>query len=483
MGPKKPRRTNLNEVLKEYQMFNQLNEEVHERPESHNNICLETCFTTFPDQPYTVPIITTEPVLETTNFRHKPNLAILDKNKNLDLLNTRHFSPKPLSDVAPLAQPEIFSDTSSSTSSTNNLDNITCSSTWARQIDNAPSPSILKAPQMMRRTPKIIGSLSTCTEDIRNVKSFEKLIKTGNALLDNSNSSSNLSYASGGSSKTNCSNDYEHFVSIGQCSWQREKEQNVKDWQIENKASKNSILAEELLEEILEYADCADFFKSDSSFLDGYDERLFDTESDTNCDTENGFKIPKIKLTKSSNTSGHSPLILSPCSLEIDPDVISNFAIDLNLEQEHRSLLSQQNLQTSILKVSHIGGYNNGSHTPPCAKTVTFSPDVLSIDDRSLLQGSSEYLPTRAGRSGIWNFIPFKYFSKKIRETTTSLPNLPKTENVSTISSETDKKRSIDQLLTRNEALPLLNAAKSDSSEHFYSTVFHKRKVCVNSEV
>lgn len=59
----------------------------------------------------------------------------------------------------------------------------------------------------MRRTPKIIGSLSTCADDIRNVRNFQRA-KTFTRLIVNNNtessSSSNLSYESASSSNKCC---------------------------------------------------------------------------------------------------------------------------------------------------------------------------------------------------------------------------------------------------------------------------------------
>lgn len=468
MGPKKPRRLNINEVWHDYRIVSQLNEEVPERPESRN-VCLETCFTTFPDS-YSNTVSPTDS-LESKIIHQKAEshkrLLLIHKSKNVDVI-----TKKP--SLAPLAQPENFSDTSSCSSTGDNL-----IATTLNQDECRFSPTTPKAPQMMRRTPKIIGNLSTCTDDIRNIKSFEKLGKAGGGPLENSNSSSSMSYISAISNRTNCSNDFEHFVGMGQCSWQREQ-LSTSHCEIENVANsrKNSSLAEELLEEILEYAECAEFFNS-GSLLEAYDDKFFDNDHATNYEVRDRLKIPKIRLSESP--ANNSPLILSPSSLDIDPDVISNYAIDLNLEQEHRSLLSHHNLQTSILKVGQSGRCN-GSHTPPCTKTVTFSPDVLSIDDRLLLQGSCDNLHSKRERLRFWKFLPFRYFRKAKNTTASSLPNIT-SENVSTIYCNIERKKSIDQTLTKNEAFPLLNTAKTDNSEQLNSNVFTEKELCVDSEV
>lgn len=61
----------------------------------------------------------------------------------------------------------------------------------------------------MRRTPKIIGSLSTCADDIRNVRNFQKAKTFTRLVINNNNntessSSSNLSYESASSSNKCC---------------------------------------------------------------------------------------------------------------------------------------------------------------------------------------------------------------------------------------------------------------------------------------
>ncbi|KAK4878368.1 hypothetical protein RN001_010874 [Aquatica leii] len=403
MGPRKPRRLNINDVWNEYKSEDQ--------PEVHN-ICLETCFTTFPE----------------------PRLVVPQKIvKKLSIVHRNDFYEKKV--TAPLAQPEYFSDTSSLASTTSNWDNVV----EAPVVDVVNESARFMQP--MKRTPRMIGSLSTCVDDIRNVKTFEKLTKTSNNNpTEQSNSSSNLSSASGLSSKTNCSNDNEHFVGMNQCSWQR----NV--WDLHEKP-KTSSLAEDLLEEILEYAECAEFFKSDS-LLSDYGEELLDG------DDNKKEKMPSLKL-PDIPTNSSSPLILSPSSLDIDPDVISNYAIDLNLEQEHRSLLSYQNLQSSILKVSQPGTCN-GSHSPLCSKTVTFNPDVQSIDDKIFL-GHADYIDKKRDRFKLFNFIQWRYFKKFKR--TNSDSDLG--TYVSTISSESNCVES--KVQSRNENLPLLNLVKADS--------------------
>ncbi|KAF5293080.1 hypothetical protein FQR65_LT11072 [Abscondita terminalis] len=371
MGPRKPRRLNINEIWNDYK-----NEE---QPERHN-FCLETCFTTFPE----------------------PKAVAAPAPLKLDLVKKT---------AAPLAQPEYFSDTSSLTSIASNWESATA-------VVQVESNNTERYSQSMKRTPKIIGNLSTCVDDIRNVKTFEKLNKN----------QSNSSSTSGLSTKTNCSNDNEHYVGINQCSWQRQC--------IET--TKVSSLAEDLLEEILEYAECAEFFKSDS-LLSDYGEELLDGEN----------------LDKKEKTT--SPLILSPSSLDIDPDVISNYAIDLNLDQEHRSLLSYQHLQTSILKVSQAGACN-GSHSPLCSKTVTFNPDVQSIDDKIFLD-RTDYLDRKRDRFRLFNFVHWRYFKKFKR--TNSESDLE--AYVSTISSENICVKA--KTRSRKENLPLLNIEKSNA-EH-----------------
>ncbi|KAF5296341.1 hypothetical protein FQA39_LY12558 [Lamprigera yunnana] len=410
-GPRKPRRLNINEMW---------NDEPPERHEVHN-YCLETCFTTFPES-QSIGIKEVFPQKLEVGKR----LSFLYKNDNAEV-------NKKL--AAPLAQPEYFSDTSSLTSNMSN---------W----ENAPETAIadivehVKVSQVLKRTPKIIGSLSTCVDDIRNVKTFEKLSKSNNNPTEQSNSSGNLSSASGLSSKTNCSNDNEHFVGVNQCLWQRNL--------FSGEKTKGLTMAEDLLEEILEYAECAEFFKSDSLLSDYGDELL--EEGDDKKDSTN---IRSLELPNMMHMS--SPLILSPSSLDIDPDVISNYAIDLNLDQEHRSLLSYQNLQTSILKVSNAGTCN-GSNSPLCSKTVTFNPEVQSIDDKIFLE-RSDSLDRKREKFKLWNFMHWRHCKKSKR---TNSDSELATYNVSTISTP---KICVRHQVKKNENSPLLNNVKRDSEQ------------------
>jgi hypothetical protein len=109
----------------------------------------------------------------------------------------------------------------------------------------------------MRRTPKIIGSLSTCADDIRNVRNFQ-MAKIFRRCSNNgspvTNSSSNLSYESAASSsKSN------HDVDTKCCGGSE---------RIVSGESDDFQSAEDILDNVLASAGCKDFFNNSSGFLE-----------------------------------------------------------------------------------------------------------------------------------------------------------------------------------------------------------------------
>lgn len=145
----------------------------------------------------------------------------------LDLIHDDWFG------LAPLASPESLSEVSSISSR-------------ASVLVTQTTICEINTPKIMRRTPKIIGSLSTCADDIRNVQNFQKsevFLRCSNNGSPATNSSSNLSYESAASSKCNdpetkfCESD--EFQS-----------------------------AEDILDNVLASAGCKDFFNNNSGFLE-----------------------------------------------------------------------------------------------------------------------------------------------------------------------------------------------------------------------
>ncbi|KAK9674916.1 Lipase (class 3), partial [Popillia japonica] len=168
--------------------------------------------------------------------------------------------------LAPLASPESLSEVSSISSRasfTTNLDKIQTLSTSYE----------LKTPMVMRRTPKIVNNLSTCADDIRNVRYFQKLGQLSRHLRRPSqngssvtNSSSNISFASANSSK---GSNEDHSVDTTKCC-------NIKEECVQAEITTTSgesdefQSAEEALEHVIEKAGCSEFFgsKSTTTFLE-----------------------------------------------------------------------------------------------------------------------------------------------------------------------------------------------------------------------
>nr|XP_022907133.1 sn1-specific diacylglycerol lipase alpha isoform X1 [Onthophagus taurus] len=222
-----------------------------------------------------------------------------ENNKRIDFIHDDWYG------LAPLASPESLSEVSSIASSKASF-----------QINMEKAEMLLKTPLVMRRTPKIINNLSTCADDIRNVRYFQKLGQLSRHLrrpsqngspITNS-SSSNLSFQSANSNKS-------------------EKSETV-DVIAKKMSSDEYQSAEEILEQVIETAGCSEFFSG----------------------------APKINLE--------------------DTDVLPNFAIDLNLSIENRS---EQFLQISS-KLATTQTFLTEPKPILEVKNVTFNPEVVNIE-------------------------------------------------------------------------------------------------------
>lgn len=351
--------------------------------------------------------------------------------------------------LAPLASPESLSEVSSISSRasfTTNLDKIQTLSTSYE----------LKTPMVMRRTPKIVNNLSTCADDIRNVRYFQKLGQLSRHLRRPSqngssvtNSSSNISFASANSSK---GSNEDHSVDTTKCC-------NIKEECVQAEITTTSgesdefQSAEEALEHVIEKAGCSEFFgsKSTTTFLETHFDEVEEVK-----ETKPIYSIPTLPATTQSSLISN---------LTLDPDIISNFAIDLNLDEEHRSLQYVQ-LTAETSKTSSI---DSGNTTRPSSevKNVTFNPEVININ-------SPKVSPQKPKRPDRWNLrLPLKH--KKTKADLLPLPIASKQEQVPKTILCT-KRRNSEEGFARTEALPLLSGLASVSAERSSPSFVRRKK-------
>lgn len=159
----------------------------------------------------------------------------------LDLIHDDWFG------LAPLASPESLSEVSSISSR-------------ASLLVTQTTICEINTPKVMRRTPKIIGNLSTCADDIRNVRNFQ-MAKIFRRCSNNgspaTNSSSNLSYESAASSNkcTSCDKDIPN-----KCCGSLDRMISGESDEFQS--------AEDILDNVLVSAGCKDFFDSQKGFLE-----------------------------------------------------------------------------------------------------------------------------------------------------------------------------------------------------------------------
>ncbi|CAG9814969.1 unnamed protein product [Phaedon cochleariae] len=340
--------------------------------------------------------------------------------------------------LAPLASPESLSELSSISSRTS-------------LVKSNVIVEVNSTPKIMRRTTKIIGNLSTCADDIRNVKNFQKA-KTFTRLLTNNNaessSSSNLSYESASSSTKCC----------GGRSTAEEVCQTLECGGTECEPSDNEFQsAEDILDNVLASAGCKEFFNSESNFLETHFDLLQEQLSDS----------PSVGYFGSCPTT--YPQMTSPTSpYEIDPDLISNLAIDLNLDQEHRSLHFQKPPTRSHSHPSSSIDSGSACRTP-CdhPKNVTFNPQVVTVDASIC---DPPYSPPR------WLHL---FRSKTARQRAEPLPPVATVRPgapIKTILSSKRRSEESEECFARTEALPLLSGLGNSASERTPSPGFVRRK-------
>lgn len=349
--------------------------------------------------------------------------------KHIDLIHDDWFG------LAPLASPESLSEVSSISSRasfTTNLD----------RIQPLSYSYELKTPKVMRRTPKIAGNLSTCADDIRSVRYFQKLgqmkylrrpSQNGSSVT---NSSSNLSFESATSSRCE-EHPMESRIQV-----------KIPETAQTSGESDDFQSAEDILDSVIMTAGCADFFSSKPTFLEThFDECIFEEEP-----------APKP-----------SPSILSPSTpQETDPDLISNFAIDLNLPQQHQSLqFNQRNQETS--KPNSV---DSGSicRTPSEPKNVTFNPQVINIET-SYTSRSPNCSPRRTKKSDRWHLLPLR--SKNVKK---EPPKIPKPEQVPKTILCSKRRNSDDDFFSRTEALPLLSGLSGGHGEKTSPNFVRRKK-------
>lgn len=316
--------------------------------------------------------------------------------------------------LAPLASPESLSELSSISSRTSftNLD----------KIQTLSASYELKTPKVMRRTPKIMGNLSTCADDVRNVRYFQKLAHGRMTSSVTNSSSSNLSFESANSRNNS-----------PRCLREPRKEQQKKETSCESDDFQS---AEDILDGVIASAGCAEFFNSPGTYLETHFDDIFQEE----------VKPPSSQP-------------LSP--QEFDQDVVSNFAIDLNLDQEHRSL---QFLQTSLENTSSSkpNSLDSGSTcrtTPSDVKNVTFNPQVINIDSRE----SPDPSPNRSKKSDRWHLLP-----RKNRRKSEVKSNKPSSEQVPKTILCSKRRNSEEEFFSRTEDLPLLSGLSCEKTSPGY---------------
>lgn len=179
-------------------------------------------------------------------------------------------------------------------------------------------------------------------------------------------------------------------------------------------------------------------------------------------------------LTKTYSQTSSSPQILSPSTpQEIDPDLISNLAIDLNLDEENRSIIHNPILRDdSSIKTNSI---DSGSvcRTPSETRNVTFNPQVINIDPKYVCRTSPtpvEESPTKSSERWRWK-RPDKW----------SL--LPKSKKSTIISAKSNdlspkfKKRNDEEpCFSKNESLPLLSGLSGVNNDKTSPNFVRRKK-------
>lgn len=309
-----------------------------------------------------------------------------DRVTKVDLIHDDWFG------LAPLATSESLSEISSISSRT--------SFGFAETKRKLEEEEEMRTPTVMRRTPKIPVNLSTCADDIKNVKYFQNYAK--NIFCSGSDNS-------GGS--------------------------------FESAESKLPLKGES----------STDSFASAENMLDGEEckSQLLETHFDQNF-----------------YNRLFSPRLLSPTSPVIDQDVISNFAIDLNLQPQNRSMqIPQPNMTKSSPSIDSGSICKTPTTSDPPSKSVSFNPQLLNPNfmmmdhnDRSLRPIIKESSPIHQAQSWKNGKIKFnRWFANQ---------SIPK----ESIGNHNKRQSSSDeQYFSRKESSPLFSGLNVEkSSSHSY---------------
>ncbi|XP_056633606.1 diacylglycerol lipase-alpha isoform X2 [Diorhabda sublineata] len=362
--------------------------------------------------------------------------------------------------LAPLASPESLSELSS------------ISSRASLVTTSNVIVEINRTPKIIRRTPKIIGNLSSCADDIRNIRNFQKAKTFRTRLITNNNiessSSSNLSYESASSSTKCCTENgtADNSSVINKCC---EVDNETSDAEFQS--------AEDILDNVLASAGCKEFFNSDSNIL----EVNFDFLQDQSAENiTSGYYA----------NSPNYPTVMSPCSpLPIDQDMISNLAIDLNLDEDHRSIKFQR--QPSSQPSSSVDSGSVCRTPSDITKNVTFNPEVITVDAvirerrpspprwRQLFRGKASRQRPEATSPIVeinTSAVPIKTIlsvkRKSHEDLETSVPSdLPLKSALSKKNNEEG-----EQCFSRTEQLPLLSGLNNSTSERKPSPCYVRRK-------
>lgn len=402
----------------------------------------------------------------------------VDRPKKIDLIYDDWFG------LAPLASPESLSEVSSISSRASlafNLDKTNLTEVNSNSYE-------IKTPKIMRRTPKITGNLSTCADDIRNVKYYQELSQNSKVRCPSINgstatSSGDLSYESATSiSIERCCSRDDYFVDSSRyCAIQEENlVTEVRDIQASVDTDSFKSAENTLDVDLIRTQNNNLTPKQKTVYMEThFDEEIFKTAESVKVDKpivrspgcldiRTGIQV----LTKTYSQTSSSPQILSPSTpQEIDPDLISNLAIDLNLEEENRSIIHNPILRDdSSIKTNSI---DSGSvcRTPSETRNVTFNPQVINIDPKYVCRTSpvaSEESPTKTDRwkwrrPDKWNLLP------KSKKANISAKN-------DTISPKLKKRNDEEPCFSKNESLPLLSGLSGVNNEKTSPNFVRRKK-------
>lgn len=402
------------------------------------------------------------------------NLIRPERPKKIDLIYDDWFG------LAPLASPESLSEVSS----------ISSRASFAFHIDKSnlteglSSSYEIRTPKILRRTPKIPGNLSTCADDIKSVRYFQKLGQNSKFRCPSTNGSSattssgDLSYESANSiSIDRCCSKNEHYIESSRCCGIEEENLITEVRDIQTSVDTDSYQsAENILDEARNKENQNNNLRQKTIYMEThFDEDIFKMAE--NCvkplrspgclDIRAGIQVLSKTYSQSS-----SPQVLSPSTpQEVDPDLISNLAIDLNLEEENRSIQFHPIILTKDDTSTKTNSIDSGSvcRTPSEPRNVTFNTQVFNIDPKFVCRTSpvsSEESPAKhekwKWRKGDrWNLLPNR--KTKISAKKSDSPKL--------------KNRGDEEpCFSKNESLPLLSGLSGVNSEKTSPNFVRRKK-------